>query len=171
MGELSRDVEGQTIGVDLGDKWSRFCVLDDQGGTEVIQFSPRKFRFTGGEEHLGCLRQTKKGALRWYAKCCNTPIANTAGSTKLPFVGVVRRAVTAPEGAALDRAVGPVRARIYLPPEMKQGVNWREKGMMLRILRLLLFWKLRGDGKRSPFFGDDGKPIREVERAPLADCA
>ena len=31
MEELSRDVAGQTIGVDLGDKWSRFCVLDDQG--------------------------------------------------------------------------------------------------------------------------------------------
>jgi hypothetical protein len=139
-------------------------VLDDKGGTEVIQFSPRKLRFTGGEENLACLRQTSKGALRWYAKCCNTPIANTAGSPKLPFVGVVRRAVKAPVGDALTKAVGPVRARIYLPPEMQRGANWAQKRMMARILRLLLFWKLRGDGKRSPFFDKDGKPIRAVER-------
>lgn len=145
-------------------------VLDEQGGTEVIQFSPRKFRFTGGEENLACLRQTSKGALRWYAKCCNTPIANTAGSTRLPFVGVVRRAVTAPAGDALTKAVGPIRARIYLPPEMQQGANWAQKRMMARILRLLMFWKLRGDGKRSPFFDAAGKPIREVERV-RADSA
>jgi len=31
MRELSRDAAGQTIGVDLGDKWSRLCVLDDHG--------------------------------------------------------------------------------------------------------------------------------------------
>ncbi len=144
-------------------------VLDGEGGTEVIQFSPRRFRFTGGEEHLACLRQTKKGALRWYAKCCNTPIANTAGSTKMPFVGVVRRAITAPEGDALTRAVGPVRARIFLPPEMKQGANWGEKRVLLRVLRLITGWKLRGDGKRSPFFDSAGKPVREVERVGPAD--
>ena len=144
-------------------------VLDETGGTEVIQFSPRKFRFTGGAENLGCLRQTRKGALRWYATCCNTPIANTAGSTRLPFVGVVRRALTAPEGDALDKAVGPIRARIFLPPKMQQGANWAQKRMMFRILRLLMLWKLRGDGKRSPFFDADGKPVREVERVRAAE--
>ena len=144
-------------------------VLDAEGGTEVIQFSPRLFRFTGGDENLACLRQTSKGALRWYAKCCNTPIANTAGSTKIPFVGVVRQAIKAPTGEELTQAVGRVRAHIRQPPEMQQGTNWGQKRVMFRMLRLLLFWKLRGDGKRSPFFGPDGKPVREVERATLAE--
>lgn len=145
-------------------------VLDAEGGTEVMQFSPRHFRFTAGEENLACLRMTGKGALRWYAKCCNTPIANTAGSTKMPFVGVVRRAVTAPAGDALTKVVGPIRARIFLPPEMQQGKNWAQKRMMFRILRLLMSWKLRGDGKRSPFFDAAGKPIREIERVRQAEA-
>ena len=31
MGEITKNGRGMTIGVDLGDKWSRFCVLDEQG--------------------------------------------------------------------------------------------------------------------------------------------
>ena len=31
MNKASRDGSGMTIGVDLGDKWSRFCVLDEVG--------------------------------------------------------------------------------------------------------------------------------------------
>lgn len=180
-GKLTAVAEGVTRG---GSNrcvcYCRFCrqyaerlgaahILDGEGGTEVIQFSPRKFRITGGEEHLACLRQTRKGALRWYAACCNTPFANTAGSPKMPFVGIIRQVVAAPGGEALEKAVGPVRARIFLPAEMKQGINWAEKRVLLRVLRLIAGWKLRGDGRRSPFFGPDGRPVREVERPGARD--
>ena len=31
MDEVNKDGTGMTIGVDLGDKWSRLCVLDENG--------------------------------------------------------------------------------------------------------------------------------------------
>ena len=52
-------------------------VLDELGGSEVVQILPRNLTFTQGVETLACLRLTENGLLRWYAACCSTPIGNT----------------------------------------------------------------------------------------------
>jgi Family of unknown function (DUF6151) len=52
-------------------------ILDEMGGTSIIQTIPANVTFTEGTEHLTCMRLTTNGLLRWYAACCNTPIGNT----------------------------------------------------------------------------------------------
>ncbi|HVY63408.1 MAG TPA: DUF6151 family protein [Gammaproteobacteria bacterium] len=128
-------------------------VLDANGGTDVFQLSPARIEFTAGRERVACMRLTPKGLARWYASCCNTPIGNTMAAAGLPFVGLV--CAFAPEPAR--DAFGPIRTRVFrkfatgdraaLPPDTQP--QWR---MLLRVLRLMLGWRLRGDHKRSPFF-------------------
>src|SRR5450432_3257521 len=64
-------------------------ILDELGGSEVIQTLPKNVTFTQGVESLACIRLTEKGLLRWYAKCCNTPVGNTLGAYKMSFIGLV----------------------------------------------------------------------------------
>ncbi len=52
-------------------------VLDERGGSQIIQVPPKNLTFTQGREVLASMRLTEKGLLRWYAGCCNTPIGNT----------------------------------------------------------------------------------------------
>src|SRR5690554_6746798 len=59
-------------------------VLDAQGGTEIIQIQPGQLNFSRGTEQLACMRLTDKGLLRWYTRCCNTPLGNTSPNRKLP---------------------------------------------------------------------------------------
>ena len=86
-------------------------ILDQQGGTEVVQTTPSRVRLTQGLEQLRCMRWSAKGLLRWYADCCRTPVANTLGVAWLPFVGVPRAFLSA-DDAALERCIGPVTERV-----------------------------------------------------------
>jgi hypothetical protein len=150
-------------------------VLDANGGTDIFQMSPARLEFTEGVDRVACLRLTPKGLARWYAACCNTPIGNTMATPGIPFVGMIRAFVPEPASDAL----GPVRARVFrqfaigdkaaIPPDNQP--QWR---MFLRVMGLVLGWRLRGDHKRSPFFSaTSGVPLKaprvlsEAERAAL----
>ena len=129
-------------------------VLDANGGTDIFQLSPARLEFTHGIERVECLRLTPKGLARWYAGCCNTPIGNTMATPGVPFVGLIRSFVREPASDAL----GPVRARVFrefatgdkaaIPPD-----NQSRWAMLVRVVGLMIGWRLRGDHKRSPFFG------------------
>ena len=86
-------------------------VLDEHGGTEVLQVQPAKVEFTEGAEHLACLRLTEKGTYRWYAGCCRTPIGNTPANWRISFVGLLRRCVEV--DTDVSAAAGPVRMRVF----------------------------------------------------------
>jgi Family of unknown function (DUF6151) len=150
-------------------------VLDPNGGTDIFQMSPAHLELTAGLDRIACLRFTPKGLARWYASCCNTPIGNTLATPAVPFVGLIRAFV--PEPAA--DALGPIRTRVHrrfavgdvaaIPPD--RGPQWR---MLLRVARMMLAWRLRGDHRRSPFFdAATGAPLAaprvltEAERAVL----
>ena len=47
-----------------------------------------------------------KGLHRLYAACCRTPLANTLGSARMPFIGLVCRAIDV-DDARLDAPFGP----------------------------------------------------------------
>ena len=49
-------------------------ILDEHGGTHVLQLLPKNVAFTQGTEALACVRLSENGLLRWYASCCKTPI-------------------------------------------------------------------------------------------------
>jgi hypothetical protein len=136
-------------------------VLDANGGTDIFQLSPARVTFTHGIERVECLKLTPEGLARWYASCCNTPIGNTLATPGIPFVGLIRSFIPEPCGDAL----GPIRARVFrefatgdeaaIPPDNQS--RWT---MLLRVVGLMLTWRLRGDHRRSPFFGP-------TTRAPL----
>jgi hypothetical protein len=137
-------------------------VLDERGGSEIIQVPPKNLTFSQGQEALACMRLTEKGLLRWYAACCNTPIGNTLMTPKISFVGLVHNCLES-SARSLDDSFGPVRARVNpkgakgdpKPEVVGQGpVIW---WFITRVLTA----RLNGDYKLNPLFhADTGKPVK-----------
>jgi hypothetical protein len=136
-------------------------VLDERGGSDVVQVLPRDVTFTAGLQSLACMRLTPKGLLRWYAGCCNTPIGNTLHTPKFSFIGLVHSCLDG-AGEPLEKAFGPVRAWVNT-----QGAKGEPKpatrGMAATgawFLRTVLRARFNGDYRRTPFFRmDTGLPI------------
>ncbi len=140
------------------------AVLDEWGGTEVVQVRPSRIEFLEGRDQLGCLHLTETGARRWYAQCCKTPIANTMARGHLPFAGLVtyvvdRDALTQP----LEEVVGPIIARVNGDfgdqASAMRATRWDLARMLMHFVPLFGKWYLLGDQRRSPFFGTDGRPV------------
>lgn len=115
-------------------------------GVDLFQTSPEKLEIVTGGENLEAMRLSPKGPLRWYAKCCGTPMFNTLASPRLPFVGVHTAVMDAPE------AIGPVRAQAFL--KGKDG-KARHKGMMPLVAGLfkrMAVARLSGRWRDTPFF-------------------
>ena len=145
-------------------------ILDQHGATERFQVSPASLRIVSGRQHLACLHQTPKGALRWHTTCCSTPIALTLRHANVPFVGVdtLRIADCTPED--WDVVLGPVRARVNSPlrgDEARRQLADRRSllRMLAHLLPMFLRWWWRGDARRSPFFDPRTRaPITDVRR-------
>lgn len=134
--------------------------LDEHGGTEVLQTSPSKVQFTSGIENLVCLRLSPEGLLRWYSKCCKTPVGNTPSNYRMSFVGLISACVPVPGDADSDQIFGPNRMRVHTadalgdPPKNSGMV-----GMVLKFVRMLVVARLTGRYRSTPFFEADGSPI------------
>lgn len=140
-------------------------VLDDYGGTSIVQVSPSRLTITEGKQHLACIRLTGRNLLRWYAACCGTPIGNTPGSDKLHFLGLIHvfldlSSVDLP----VNKVFGPIRARAFkkfATGERSVIIAMPEGGLpflfggIRRILRALL----TGAYRVTPFFDGSGRPI------------
>lgn len=133
--------------------------LDAQGGTDILQVPPGAVTFSQGDEELACLRITPKGPLRWYARCCNTPIGNSAGTPKLSFMGLIHTVLGG--HAALDVAVGAPRAFVFT--ETALGEPKPEKVLPVGMLLSFAWWigkaRLTGAWRNHPLFDDQGKPV------------
>jgi hypothetical protein len=77
----------------------------------VLVTQPRFVVFTAGLEKLACMSLWPKGMLRWYARCCQTPIANTMRASTFPHVGLIHNCLESPS-RSLETAFGPVRMRV-----------------------------------------------------------
>jgi len=136
-------------------------ILDERGGSEVIQVLPKNVSLTQGIEALACMRLTGKGLLRWYARCCNTPIGNTLDNFKISFIGLVHTCLES-SGEPLQDSFGPVRAWVNTKGA-RGNPQPKTVGMGATILWFLANTvKARIDGsyRQSPFFlVDEGTPI------------
>jgi hypothetical protein len=148
-------------------------ILDDRGGSDVIQVLPRNVTFTGGADFLRCMRLTPKGLLRWYAGCCRTPIGNTLDTPTFSFIGLVHSCLQSPI-QPLDRSFGPVRA--WVNTESAIG----EPKPAPRGMSRVIYWfiattakaRINGDYKCSPFFqADSGTPIVVPQVLSAGDLA
>jgi len=136
-------------------------VLDELGGTDILQTLPRYVAFTKGAENLACMRLTEKGLLRWYARCCNTPIGNTLPNFKMSFVGLIHTCLRAGDGS-LDNAFGPIRLRVHTGNA--KGASKPKSGgfatSFLRLMGMMLRARIDGSFKTTPFFSaESGAPI------------
>jgi hypothetical protein len=136
-------------------------VLDERGGSDVIQALPRNVTFAQGTEALACVRLTQKGLLRWYAGCCNTPIGNTSATPKISYVGLVHICLENPD-TPLQDAFGPVRAWFHTnsargtPKPRQAGLG----PVAFWVIATLLKARLNGDYRHTPFFrADTGAPV------------
>jgi hypothetical protein len=136
-------------------------VLDERGGSDLIQILPKNITFTQGIEALACIRLTEKGMIRWYASCCKTPIGNTLATPKMSFIGLLHSCVENRD-RPLDEAFGPVTACANTksakgdPKPRQMGVGSTLRWFLTRVLKA----RFNGDYKRTPFFRTDtGTPV------------
>lgn len=126
--------------------------LDAQGGTEVVSTLQQYVTFMSGVDALACLSLSPNGLLRWYASCCNTPIANITRGPKLSYVGIVHTCLG--DSSAIAAAFGPARAPVNTK-HAKGKVATSTTSVLastVRIIASVLRARLNGTWKRSPFF-------------------
>lgn len=136
-------------------------VLDEFGGTRLYQTSQSQVKITQGAEKIVCLRLTKKGITRWYTSCCNTPLGNTV-SGKVPFVGIISSFIQ--QDLEAEKVLGPIRAYVQTQYATKPPTHSNQNakfglGITLRIVSKILGWKIRGMGKPSAFYDEQGKSV------------
>lgn len=140
-------------------------VLDAQGGIAFIATQAPHIRFTQGVEQLACLSHSPKGLLRWYAKCCNTPLCNTVRNWKFPYVGVIHaRVKTAPDTFATVFPEVQMRVNtesaLAAPPPMR----WKTMRTLFGVMARTMGGSLSGTYRGTPFFtGPQGTPVVAVE--------
>ncbi len=136
-------------------------ILDELGGTEVMQTLPKHVTFEQGVDALACMRLTEKGLLRWYANCCNTPIGNTLPNYKFSFVGLVPSCLRV-AGTNLDGSFGPIRMRVNTK-SARQDPKPKQAGTLATIARFgaqLAKARIDGSYRITPFFdAANGTPV------------
>lgn len=124
------------------------------GPVEILQLAPGEVAFDTGAEHLAAMQLSPKGMLRWYAKCCDAPLATTPRTPGFPFAGFIVKRIDDPS------PLGPIKTRGFIPqPNGKQ----KHEGILpaaLGLLRRAAVSRLSGSWKNSPFFDHEtGKPV------------
>lgn len=135
-------------------------ILNGNNGTEILAILPAAVHFSEGKENLAVMRLSDKGLMRWYARCCRTPIGNTPADPKIAYVGLI--ATCLPElgdrvgqpkiALNTDSAKGTVKAT---PVATFFGV--------VRIMKHVTGARLSGKFRDNPFFS---LPSREPVIAP-----
>ncbi|MEP5761388.1 MAG: DUF6151 family protein [Litoreibacter sp.] len=125
-------------------------------GVGIFQTDPDKLYIRAGHDQLANFSLSPRGLLRWYAKCCDTPMFNTMRSSRLPFVGVLLSAND-------DNSVfGPIRAQGFI--KTADG-KIQHKGMFLmvsRMFRRIIASLVTGRWRKTPFFDTrTNTPIQE----------
>ncbi|WP_300031764.1 DUF6151 family protein [uncultured Roseobacter sp.] len=131
--------------------------LEPGGGSALVQVLPARIDITQGADSIACLRLSPKGLHRWYASCCNTPLANTVSTPRVPMAGMWR--------GLFDQTdvFGPVRTLGFTKHALKErGAPRRDKGLFAMLSgligRAVPAW-ISGDARRTPFFDEAGAPV------------
>jgi hypothetical protein len=126
-------------------------ILDADGGTDIIATMPSHVQIEQGREQLTCVRLTEKGPLRWYTRCCGTPIGNSARDPKVHYIGLIHTALAqpitpsfGPAGARLN--TGSARGKVAAAPRQTLAA-------MFKIMRFMLPARLsKARQADNPFF-------------------
>lgn|SRR5262245_127716 len=128
----------------------RSDLLDEHGGTDVVQVAPASLTFDRGAERIVGLRLTPKGLYRWYASCCKTPLGNTLGPA-IPFVGIVAQAFEPDADELFGPPIGGIFGKYAVGTAPEGSTSWNV-GLYARAIRMVLGWRLGGRAWPHPFF-------------------
>ncbi len=141
-------------------------VLDALAGTEVVGTHARHVSFTRGKDQLACVSLSDKGLLRWYARCCNTPLANTGRDWRMPYVGLVHsclrqagEALGPPDFKPVQMHLETAGAQGGMPPRLG---GWRQARALLGFMPRIALSRFTGSYRRTPFFDGAGVPVAVV---------
>jgi len=138
-------------------------VTDANGGTDVVAMLPQHVHFVGADA-LACMSLRERGLLRWYASCCNTPIANTPRNRNVPYVGVARMCLDAGT-PTVDESFGVPRIAVNVK-SARGHVASTPLAAFVAVLRLgmsAIGGRLAGGVRDHPFFQPGASaPIRPV---------
>ncbi len=154
-------------------------VLDEAGGTDIFQMPVGGVKLTAGTDAVRCLRFSSK-VFRWYTRCCNTPIGNTAGP-RFPIVGLIHSFMEVDERLR-DEMLGAPRCRIFersaAGPLPSNAPGPPSVSLLVARGSKLLRWWLWGLGRPNPFFDDQTNAplsaprlVTPSERATLRNVA
>lgn len=146
------------------------AALDALAGTEVVGTHARNVSFSSGIDQLACLSLSEGGLLRWYARCCNTPLANTGRDWRMPYVGLVHLCLRA-GGAPLAPAFVPVQ--MHLETASAKGTpprtGWSQLRALLGFMPRIAAARFTGSYRRTPFFTAAGAPVVAVRVLSAAE--
>jgi hypothetical protein len=129
-------------------------VLDARGGTDVVAMHPREIHLTRMES-LACLSLRQGGLLRWFAACCNTPIANTPRDPRVAYAGVVHTCLE--QGSpSIDASFGTAAVAVNVKSALG-SVAASPFATMAAVLHLgtaIAAARLSGSYRDNPFFRD-----------------
>lgn len=133
-------------------------ILDAQGGTELVQVAQSTLKFLHGEDQLLAVRLSEKGMIRWYTRCCHTPIGNTMPTVGGAFIGLIHSSLTRPQlNADFGDQVAQLNTNTALgTPKPPQHGLFR---VISSFLWLLISERASGRYRQSPLFDANGSPI------------
>ncbi len=128
--------------------------LNDAGGSDLIQVAPDSVEIKG-IEHLRWMKITEKGPMRWYAHCCDTPMANTLSLRAVPFASFQVHDIEP------QSELPPIRAHVNLSGATARVTEptGNVRSVLLSFAsRVLRSW-VTGRWRRTPFFDGQGRPV------------
>ena len=141
-------------------------IVDEHGGTELVQTYPAYLDITEGQENIGCVQLREKGLFRWHTTCCNRPLANTMNSSRVPFVGVFVKLMHFSDEHTKRATLGPVTMKAfgkYAKGEMPKDAHSKFPiSYMLKIIGFMLKGMLGRKQSPSPFF-NHGQPVAKAK--------
>ncbi|PWJ18275.1 DUF6151 family protein [Jannaschia seohaensis] len=120
----------------------------------ILQTTQDRIRITQGGEKLRLFRLSARGALRWYATCCDTPLFYTPTKARAVHVGLNADRLEHPD------ALGPVTAEAFIPAGPGKTKNRGLGRMVGRMVTRMAAKNLNGEWRDTPFFDADGAPAR-----------
>ena len=137
-------------------------ILDQYGGSELFQTYPAYMKITKGKENLACVQLKENSLLRWYTSCCNTPVANTMTSAKMPFIGLSIKLMKFSSEKDKSRILGPVIVKAFgrsaRGEKPQDAHDTFPKSFMPRIIKFMIMGFLGSKFKPSTFF-EEGKSV------------
>ncbi len=134
-------------------------LLNEWGGTDITPVLPKQLKIVQGKVAL--FRLSKDGLYRFFADCCQSPIAN-APNASLPYLGLMTT-ITDLSSDERDEMLGRIRFGLQSkdaigspPPPKSKGVGFAAMKWMIGFLSKAFF---KGGAKPHPFFNEQGQPI------------